>query len=273
MWVREALEDLTAAEFASSLSLEADDGTDGNNNGARKRAVDFDNVLAKLDARVEEMCVQMTEEESNQLNNTCYVLDRRVMGEEGKTTIENSCFVLAKDVGMGSVVYTTEQREALLTRLMATREKLLNYMEGSTMVGVDDVMDDIEDIRSQLQPTNYSSVGDTKTEIMSGFDPSLYVREDGTIDWDGALQDREALKKFGSAVWSRINGQDPELSSGINGEEGDASVGEDFSHSKPVMAKIVETEAILEKKQYLEELTRVLHAMEVEQTKLLNSGT
>jgi hypothetical protein len=101
----------------------------------------------------------------------------------------------------------------------------------------------------------------------------LYVREDGTIDWDGALQDREALKKFGSAVWSRINGQDPELSSGINGEEGDASVGEDFSHSKPVMAKIVETEAIREKKQYLEELTRVLHAMEVEQTKLLNSGT
>jgi hypothetical protein len=218
MWVREALEDLTAAEFASSLSLEAEDSTNGGKS-SKKRAVDFDNVLAKLDARVEEMCIQMTEETSPQ-NSTCYVLDRRVMGEEGKTTIENACYVLAEDVGMGSVVYTTEQREALLTRLMATREKLVNFMAGSTTIGEDDMEDSIEDIRSQLQPTNYSSVDDTISELKSGFDPSLYVREDGTIDWDGALQDREALKKFGSAVWSRINGQEPESSGELNGAGG-----------------------------------------------------
>lgn len=270
MWVREALEDLTAAEFASSLSLEAEDTT-GGVKSSKKRAVDFDNVLAKLDARVEEMCIQMTEETSPQ-NSTCYVLDRRVVGDEGKTTIENACYVLADDVGMGSVVYTTEQREALLTRLMATREKLVNFMEGSTTMMDDDDMEDIEDIRSQLQPTNYSSVDDTKSEVKSGFDPSLYVREDGTIDWDGALQDREALKKFGSAVWSRINGQDPENSGELNGERDGASFGDDFAHSKPVMAKIVETDAIREKKAYLDELTRLLNAMEVEQTKLLNSG-
>jgi hypothetical protein len=270
MWVREALEDLTAAEFASSLSLEAEDSTNGGKS-SKKRAVDFDNVLAKLDARVEEMCIQMTEETSPQ-NSTCYVLDRRVMGEEGKTTIENACYVLAEDVGMGSVVYTTEQREALLTRLMATREKLVNFMAGSTTIGEDDMEDSIEDIRSQLQPTNYSSVDDTISELKSGFDPSLYVREDGTIDWDGALQDREALKKFGSAVWSRINGQEPESSGELNGAGGGDSFGDDFAHSKPVVAKIVETDAIREKKAYLDELTRLLNAMELEQTKLLNSG-
>ena len=271
MWVREALEDLTAAEFASSLSLEADETNRGNGT-SRKRAVDFENVLAKLDARVEEMCVQMTEEESAKQDSTCYVLDRRVVGDEGKTTIENSCYVLAADVGMGNVVYTTEQREALLSRLMATREKLLNFMEGSASPSGDD-LGDIEDIRSQLQPTNYSSVVDTKAEIKSGFDPSLYVREDGTIDWDGALQDREALKKFGSAVWSRINGQDPENSSEINGDDGMASFGDDFSHNKPVTAKIVETDAIREKKQFLDKLRLELNVMEVEQTKLLNSGS
>lgn len=269
MWVREALEDLTAAEFASSLSLEAEDNTNGGGKTSRKRAVDFDNILAKLDARVEEMCVQMTEETSPR-NETCYVLDRRVMGDEGKTTIENSCYVLSEGVGMGSVVYTAEQREALLTRLMATREKLISFMEGTTTIGEDD-MEDIEDIRTQLQPTNYSSVEETRSEIE--FDPSLYVREDGTIDWDGALQDREALKKFGSAVWSRINGQDPENSSEINVEgEGGTAFGEEFAHSKPVTAKIVETEAIREKKAYLDELMRELNSMEVEQTKLLNSG-
>lgn len=269
MWVRETLEDLTAAEFASSLSLETDE-VNGGDKPSRKRAVDFDNVLAKLDARVEEMCVQMTEETSPR-NSTCYLLNRRVMGDEGRTTIENSCYVLSEGVGMGSVVYTAEQREALLTRLMATREKLISFMEGS--MTIEDDMEDIDDIRSQLQPTNYSSVDDTNSEIKTGFDPSLYVREDGTIDWDGALQDREALKKFGSAVWSRINGQDPENSSEINGEgDGGSSFGDEFAHSKPVMAKIIETDAIREKKEYLDELSRVLNSMEMEQTKLLNSG-
>ena len=282
MWVREALEDLTAAEFASSLSLEVSNGEENGSSSSKrsKRAVDFDNVLAKLDARVEEMCVQMTPEETNRQNATCYLLDRRVMGDEGKTTVEKSCYVLAS-VGMGSVVYTTEQREALLTRLMATREKLVNCMDGgsATMSNSNsNELDDIEEIRSQLQPTNYSSVEDTsgsisgsKETIMTGFDPSLYVREDGTIDWDGPLQDREALKKFGSAVWSRINGQDPENSSDMD-EEGGGSVGDDFSHGKAVTATIVETEAIRQKKEYLDELRKELYAMEMEQTKLLTSG-
>jgi len=282
MWVREALEDLTAAEFASSLSLEVSNGEENGSSSSKrsKRAVDFDNVLAKLDARVEEMCVQMTPEETNRQNATCYLLDRRVMGDEGKTTVEKSCYVLAS-VGMGSVVYTTEQREALLTRLMATREKLVNCMDGgsATMSNSNsNELDDIEEIRSQLQPTNYSSVEDTsgsisgsKETIMTGFDPSLYVREDGTIDWDGALQDREALKKFGSAVWSRINGQDPENSSDMD-EEGGGSVGDDFSHGKAVTATIVETEAIRQKKEYLDELRKELYAMEMEHTKLLTSA-
>ena len=281
MWVREALEDLTAAEFASSLSLEMSNGEDNDSSSSKrsKRAVDFDNVLAKLDARVEEMCVQMTPDETNRQNATCYLLDRRVMGDEGKTTVENSCYVLAT-VGMGSVVYTTEQREALLTRLMATREKLVNCMDGgsTTMINDANELDDIEEIRTQLQPTNYSSAEDTNVStiseetIKSGFDPSLYVREDGTIDWDGALQDREALKKFGSAVWSRINGQDPENSSDMDEDGGGSIGGDDISNGKAVTATIVETEAIRQKKMYLDELRKELYSMEMEQTKLLTSG-
>lgn len=278
MWIRETLEDLTAAEFASSLSVEDAEKTTGTN---RKRDVDFENVLAKLDARVEGMCVLMTEDESTRNNKTCYVLDRRVVGDEGKTTVQKSCFVLADNVGMGSVVCTAEQREALLSRLMVTRAKLIDFMEGaisssSSNAGSD--LGDIDDIRSRLQPNNYSAVTDYAdgTANRMGFDPSLYVREDGTIDWDGALQDREALKKFGSAVWSRINGQDPELSSDIeNNEEGGSVVqGDDFhSHGKKaVTAKIVETEAIRQKKEYLDELNSALRIMETEHTKLLNSG-
>jgi hypothetical protein len=37
----------------------------------------------------------------------------------------------------------------------------------------------------------------------------LFVREDGTVDWDGAIQSGREVAKFGKELWERINGQDP----------------------------------------------------------------
>ena len=86
------------------------------------------------------------------------------------------------------------------------------------------------------------------------------------------LQDREALKKFGSALWSRINGQDHETNG--EGEEDTAASGGDVlhSHTKAVTAKIEETPAIREKRDELDRLVKELQRMEVAHTKLLNSG-
>mmetsp|Transcript_28855 Transcript_28855/g.52729 ORF Transcript_28855/g.52729 Transcript_28855/m.52729 type:complete len:652 (-) Transcript_28855:96-2051(-) len=322
MWVREALEDITAAEFASSLSVEEveddDDYDDEEQQTASKRkgwtspkkqrAVDFDNVLNKLDARIDEMCMVTTPEIAQTNNQTCHLLYRRVVAnsdssasggevdeEEDAVIIENWCYCLAENVGMGSVVYTTEQREALLLRLMGSRERLVRLIEGSE----DDLEgggeEKMDDIRSQLQTEDSSSSSSSEggektlpngskeskakttaaaTTNSATFDPSLYVREDGTVDWDGALQDREALKKFGSAVWSRINGQDPETNG--EDEEGDGSMssgGEDFhTPTKAVTAKIEETEAIREKREQLDALVMELRQMDKEHTKLLNSA-
>lgn len=279
MWVREALEDLTAAEFASSLTVEdrsIPSSTEDQSN--RKRAVDFENVLNKLDARIEEMCAVTSEEISKQMNQTCYIIERRMPESEGNTTTQNMCYSLAENIGMGSVVYNTEQREALLQRLIATRGKLIGFIEGSEMNGIGgggEGMGAIDDIRSQLSE-DYSPTAGQKPGINNGaskstFDPSLYVRDDGTIDWDGALQDREALKKFGSAVWSRINGQDPENNS-MEGEEL-VSPGEDFhAQKKVVTAKIEDTDAIRKKRDQLEREKMELQRLEIEHTKLLNSG-
>ena len=279
MWVREALEDLTAAEFASSLTVEdrsIPSSTEDQSN--RKRAVDFENVLNKLDARIEEMCVVTSEEISKQMNQTCYTIERRMPETEGNTTTQNMCYSLAENIGMGSVVYNTEQREALLQRLIATRGRLIGFIEGSEMNGIGgggEGMGAIEDIRSQLSedysPTTGQKPGINNGASKSTFDPSLYVRDDGTIDWDGALQDREALKKFGSAVWSRINGQDPENNS-MEGEEL-ASPGEEFhAQKKVVTAKIEDTVAIRKKRDQLEREKLELQRLELEHTKLLNSG-
>lgn len=305
MWVREALEDITAAEFATSLSVENEEEdaestafANGVNAGKkkRKRAVDYNNILNKLDVRIEEMCVLSSPETSAKMGQTCYMLARRVASsqevqeEEGKGkvwettfTIENSCYSLDDNVGMGSVVYAKDQREALLKRLVGTRERLMNFIDGNNSEMAEGEMngDDIDDIRSQLKlvqtEENAADNGGRDTKKESGtngatFDPSLYVREDGTVDWDGALQDREALKKFGSAVWSRINGQDPETNG--EGEEDTAASGGDVlhSHTKAVTAKIEETPAIREKRDELDRLVKELQRMEVAHTKLLNSA-
>jgi len=147
MWVREALEDITAAEFASSLSFEdstsesGSGGADGSSTPLfkreekkkKKRAVDFDNVLNKLDERIEEMCVVTSEENAAENGQKCFVLYRAVTGEEDgddDIVMENMCYTLSDDVGMGSVVYTSEQREALLNQLIGTRERLVKRKEG-----------------------------------------------------------------------------------------------------------------------------------------------
>lgn len=85
MWVREAQEDLTAAQFAISI--------DASTSGRRKqkRAIDYDNILNQLDRRIRDLvCV----EEAG-----CEVIDAPKL-KPGK--------------GSGSIVYTETQRNALL---------------------------------------------------------------------------------------------------------------------------------------------------------------
>ncbi len=97
--------------------------------------------------------------------------------------------------------------------------------------------------------------------------PKLYVRDDGTVDWDGALQDRSALQNFGTAVWARINGQNPEFLS----EDEDAAVKEEHG-PKAVTVKIEETDDIRAQRAALDSLKVEYDEMEQEHTALLNSG-
>lgn len=98
--------------------------------------------------------------------------------------------------------------------------------------------------------------------------PKLYVRDDGTVDWDGALQDQAALKNFGTAVWARINGRDPEeLVNGTNGTAVKKQI-----ERPAVMAKIEETEEIRREKELLDRLESEYKAMDNEHLSLLNSA-
>jgi hypothetical protein len=82
MWIRETLEDLTTAEFASSL-----DATQREGQRKRKRAIDYDKLLGQLNNRLKDL--------------GCVADDNQTPPVPGK--------------GMGALVYTDDQREALYT--------------------------------------------------------------------------------------------------------------------------------------------------------------
>lgn len=112
--------------------------------------------------------------------------------------------------------------------------------------------------------------------------PKLYVRDDGTVDWDGALQDRAALRKFGGAVWARINGQDPvQLSEDEEEEDGSQTkprgvskveqTGGGHSQKPAVTAKIEDTPAIREARDELNRLQELLKEQSKNHALLLRS--
>lgn len=86
IWIRETVEDLTAAEFACSVEAALDE----NSRRRRKRAVDYDKILAQLNKRLQDL--------------GCGVGDN-----------DNSMVVceLEPGLGMGTTVYSDGEREQL----------------------------------------------------------------------------------------------------------------------------------------------------------------
>lgn len=162
-------------------------------------------------------------------------------------------------------------------RIVATRKRLSIAAGNSKVMPVvssgkgnstnlDEMREDLLRDADRLESTP-AIANETVTTIG---DPIMYVRADGTIDWDGALQNREALKKFGTSVWARINGQDPEM---VDDEVVDAiEKGKVNEDEGKVTAKVVETDAIRSLKATLDDLEESLKDMETEYNALLNSG-
>lgn len=148
MWVRETLEDLTAAEFACNFAPRTSNSSNNNNSNSNKNnedernipvptnsAVDFENLLVKLDKRIEDMCVRSTY--GNKDDDACIVsypvvepivddgvngggvLGSRSSSSDSKSSnafpeADEECWLLLSNYGMGSVTYTDEQRSALV---------------------------------------------------------------------------------------------------------------------------------------------------------------
>lgn len=262
MWVRETLEDLTAAEFACTVeahnfdySDEQSDNSGSNNNrlplkrSKRKRAVDYEKLLTKINTRILDLgCENMVAEQLRETDFQCS---------------------LEPSKGMGSLTYTDEQRTGLLQRLIATRIQLIGVIRGNA-IELESGEDNGGDIFLKLPELPELPRMELPKEIdeAASAGPKLYVRDDGTVDWDGALQDQAALRKFGTAVWQRINGRDWE---GGDDGVGDTSL-ETKSATTQVTAKVAETPEIVRAREQLDCLKKDLVEMEKGHYQLLNSA-
>eukprot|EP00546_Thalassionema_frauenfeldii_P012625 CAMPEP_0178910176 /NCGR_PEP_ID=MMETSP0786-20121207/8948_1 /TAXON_ID=186022 /ORGANISM="Thalassionema frauenfeldii, Strain CCMP 1798" /LENGTH=582 /DNA_ID=CAMNT_0020582391 /DNA_START=221 /DNA_END=1969 /DNA_ORIENTATION=+ len=237
MWIRETQEDLTAAEFAISLDQTVE------NPKRQKRTVDFDNLLAKLNRRMMDMGCEPNSREVCEID--------KITG----VPVNNN---------VASLVYSDEMRKDIFNRILQTRYALMETMKNQG----GDVEDDpfsisLPQINIDIPKQDESSDGGSK----------IYVRDDGTVDWDGSLQDKEALINLGSAVWARINGRDPDVVSDdevpLKEDENNSS---DRQHRKEVTAKIEETDEIRQEKERLSTLQSTLLLLEKEHLALLNSA-
>jgi hypothetical protein len=238
MWVREALEDCTAGEFACTVEIQKNQqGQDEQSRKQRrKRAVDYGKLLARLNRRLREIGCLMS-------------------NDEGETGAFLQC-KLQNSKGMGALTYNAEQREALLDRILRTRQQLVDVIQGN----------DIE-VESKETALSFLKLPELpklprmelpKEDVDDVSGPKLYVRDDGTVDWDGALQDQAALRKFGTAVWARINGREDDAATAPT--------------QQAVTAKIAETPEIQMAREQLETLQKDLIEKEKSHYRLLNSA-
>jgi hypothetical protein len=240
MWVRETLEDCTAGEFACTVELQQQGGgqDEQSRRQRRKRAVDYGKLLARLNRRLRDIGCLMTSDD----------------GTEGSAVLQ--CRLQAK-IGMGALTYTGEQRGALLDRILRTRQQLMDVIQGND-IEVESKETSVPFLKlPDLPELPRMELPKEDVEDVSG-GPKLYVRDDGTVDWDGALQDQAALRKFGTAVWARINGR-----------EDDAAAA---STQQAVTAKISDTPEIRRAREQLEMLQNDLSEKETSHYKLLNSA-
>ena len=313
MWIRETLEDLTAAEFACTVetglttTTMTDSTTPSNNSNPsklmvvaatttttttknskssftrpRKRAVDYEKLLRQLNQRLRDLgCSDI----SNNIDTT---------DDNDKQNNTGIQYTLEPGVGMGTLTYTEPQRNVLLDRIVRTRTQLIEIIHGNQIE-----MSDTESIPSFLQknlpslPRMEIPKEDVGEDVLS---PKLYVRDDGTVDWDGALTSGAALRKFGTAVWARINGRETDsMDDPSSSDDDDDDINHHHSNSsaiaimknnnnsnnntlqlhgtssKPVTAKIVETKEIIAARESLYALRDQLSTMERDHYKLLNS--
>jgi hypothetical protein len=124
----------------------------------------------------------------------------------------------------------------LIDRILSVKENLRNLQQNNASLLIDD---------SLAKDTTSINKGTVTNLDSSAKGLPILVREDGTVDWDGAWQSRKEVAKFGAELWERVNGKD----------EGIPSLSELLGQ---IQAPELETLSIIALKEKLERVKSVL---------------
>lgn len=143
---------------------------------------------------------------------------------------------------------------ALIERSLRTKEELLQKIESLQKKTKSTVANDNESsglpnvaVATSTTTNPAAAAAENLKELRDSL--KVFVREDGTVDWDGAIASGREVAKFGTELWERLNGKDE--------TEGLPSIGE-LLNPVPVAEPV--TDEILRLKAIVKDAKQVLDA-------------
>ena len=96
---------------------------------------------------------------------------------------------------------------SLLSRIKSTKKDLITKLDSVKQSSSADLSID------GIQNTDITSNEKEEIDIAEGVKElreslRVFVREDGSVDWDGAIASGREVAKFGAELWERLNGKD-----------------------------------------------------------------
>lgn len=196
VWVREAMDDLVAAEFALRLDL-ADNTTEDRVSAAEAMQLssvsgpDFERLREQLDRRCDELAASAGATVTS-------AAQREVLGSRMRRTA-----LALDDAARRDASKRARIRELLSEGRNEQRGPSNETLGRRLVLWASDVWFDLVrrgDAVAELgRLAVRSTTGENRTAV-------LYVRGDGSVDWEGALQGARAATVFSRDLWRRING-------------------------------------------------------------------
>jgi hypothetical protein len=178
VWVRQAMDDLVAAEFALRLELEESQQDE------EESFVDFARLREQLDSRLVEL-------ESGAGKSKIAARDRAALRSRARDTAAALADAEAAAAARRSSDHVEEVLEGEEEDKQFWRELLAELRRRRDAVA---------------ELGWYALKGPPKNKLQTNRTAVLYVRQDGSVDWEGALQGAKAATAFSVDLWRRING-------------------------------------------------------------------
>ena len=89
----------------------------------------------------------------------------------------------------------------LIDRILKTKEDLSLVQQGQSPVNIDTESTIESHYMKTEQFEKLRSIDDLRKSL------PILVREDGTVDWDGAWSSSKEVARFGGELWERLNGK------------------------------------------------------------------